>query len=119
MTKDIHCLRWYEKATENRSKIWQETLTTCDYNVVAFRQAYLDTRKRIRNKQDNWKLDSDWKEASAVSDETFVDFETKQEEEDFTKFEKERQSYDQDQNSNAKIHNYLESFTFAQKQLNY
>lgn len=103
----------------NRGNIWEEALTACGYDAAAFRQAYLDTGGRIRGKHGRWELDSDWEEASAVSDETSDDSEAEQEGEDFTEFEEERQSYDQGQNSNAEIHSYLEPSTFAQEQLDY
>ncbi len=103
----------------NRGNIWEEALTACGYDAAAFRQAYLDTGGRFRDKHGNWELDSDWEEASAVSDETSDDSEAEQEGEDFTEFKEERQSYDQGQNSNAEIHSYLEPSTFAQEQLDY
>jgi len=103
----------------NRGNIWEEALTACGYDAAAFRQAYLDAGGQIRGKQGNWELDSDWEEASAVSDETSDDSEAEQEGEDFTEFEEERQSYDQGQNSNAEIHSYLEPSTFAQEQIDY
>lgn len=110
---------WTTNRSGNRGNIWEEALTACGYDAAAFRQAYLDTGGRIRGKHGRWELESDWEEASAVSDETSDDSEAKQEEEDFTEFEEERQSYDQGQNSNAEIHSYLEPSTFAQEQLDY
>ncbi len=110
---------WNTIRSGNRGNIWEEALSACGYDAAAFRQAYLDTGGRIRGKHGGWELDSDWEEASAVSDETSVDSEAKQEEEDFTEFEKERQSYDQGQNSNAEIHSYLEPSTFAQERIDY
>jgi hypothetical protein len=110
---------WTTIRSGNRGNIWEEALTACGYDAAAFRQAYLDTGGRIRGKHGRWELDSDWEEASAVSDETSDDSEAEQEGEDFTEFEEERQSYDQGQNSNAEIHSYLEPSTFAQEQLDY
>ncbi len=110
---------WTINRSGNRGNIWEEALTACGYDAAAFRQAYLDTGGRIRGKHGGWELDSDWEEASAVSDETCDDSEAEQEGEDFTEFKEERQSYDQGQNSNAEIHSYLEPSTFAQEQLDY